>query len=176
MFASWWCNHLIINTHVKSFFKKNNFGSNDAGTTINIRTSERGRGSSGNTDALISTFAYFLPCHFSISGSSKVEEACDMYVRAANMFKMAKKWSQAGNAFCEAAQLHLKSGSRHDAATAYVDAGNCFKKVDPNGNKSLTCIENVCFKKVLVEIAKFIHSFQRRHLYCWKLWRSIRTW
>lgn len=65
-------------------------------------------------------------------GSSKVEEACDMYVRAANMFKMAKKWSQAGNAFCEAAQLHLKSGSRHDAATAYVDAGNCFKKVDPN--------------------------------------------
>uniref|UniRef100_A0A8C9VZG9 N-ethylmaleimide-sensitive factor attachment protein, alpha b n=1 Tax=Scleropages formosus TaxID=113540 RepID=A0A8C9VZG9_SCLFO len=26
-------------------------------------------------------------------GSSKVEEACDMYARAANMFKMAKNWS-----------------------------------------------------------------------------------
>lgn len=65
-------------------------------------------------------------------GSSKVEEACELYVRAANMFKMAKKWSQAANAFCEAAQLHLKSGSRHDAATAYVDAGNCYKKVDAN--------------------------------------------
>lgn len=25
-------------------------------------------------------------------GSSKMEEACDMYVRAANMFKMAKNW------------------------------------------------------------------------------------
>lgn len=25
--------------------------------------------------------------------SSKVEEACEMYTRAANMFKMAKKWS-----------------------------------------------------------------------------------
>lgn len=25
-------------------------------------------------------------------GSSKLEEACDMYVRAANMFKMAKNW------------------------------------------------------------------------------------
>lgn len=65
-------------------------------------------------------------------GSSKSEEACEMYVRAANMFKMAKKWTLAANAFCEAAQLHLKSGSRHDAATAYVDAGNCYKKVDAN--------------------------------------------
>ena len=25
-------------------------------------------------------------------GSSKLEEACDMYVRAANMYKMAKNW------------------------------------------------------------------------------------
>lgn len=63
-------------------------------------------------------------------GSSKVEEACEMYIRAANMFKMAKKWCEAGNAFCEAAQLHFKAGNRHDAATAYVDAGNCYKKID----------------------------------------------
>ncbi|MGH0161495.1 UNVERIFIED_CONTAM: hypothetical protein FKN15_040992 [Acipenser sinensis] len=26
-------------------------------------------------------------------GSSKLEEACEMYIRAANMFKMAKNWS-----------------------------------------------------------------------------------
>ncbi|ERE47665.1 beta-soluble NSF attachment protein, partial [Cricetulus griseus] len=26
-------------------------------------------------------------------GSSKIEEACEMYARAANMFKMAKNWS-----------------------------------------------------------------------------------
>jgi hypothetical protein len=45
------------------------------------------------------------------------------------MFKMAKKWQQAGSAFCEAANLHAKAGSRHDAATNYVDASNCFKKV-----------------------------------------------
>lgn len=45
------------------------------------------------------------------------------------MFKMAKKWSQAGSAFCEAANLHAKAGSRHDAATNYVDASNCYKKV-----------------------------------------------
>ena len=45
------------------------------------------------------------------------------------MFKMAKKWQQAGTAFCSAANLHAQGGSRHDAATNYVDASNCFKKV-----------------------------------------------
>ena len=46
---------------------------------------------------------------------------------------MAKKWSQAGQAFCEAAALHLKAAGRHDAATNYIDAGNCYKKSEPNG-------------------------------------------
>ena len=46
---------------------------------------------------------------------------------------MAKKWSQAGKAFCAVAELHLKNGSKHDAANNYNDAGNCYKKTDPNG-------------------------------------------
>lgn len=49
------------------------------------------------------------------------------------MFKMAKKWSAAGSAFYEAADLHAKAGSRHDAANCYVDASNCFKKSDVTG-------------------------------------------
>lgn len=72
------------------------------------------------------------------SGSSKVEEAVDCYLRAANLFKMAKKWAQAGNAFCSAANLHLKAGVRHDAATNFVDASNCYKKCDPNGKYKCT--------------------------------------
>ena len=28
-----------------------------------------------------------------LRNSSKAEEACDMYVRAGNMFKMAKNWN-----------------------------------------------------------------------------------
>jgi hypothetical protein len=32
---------------------------------------------------------------FSPRGSSKIEEACEIYARAANMFKMAKNWSGA---------------------------------------------------------------------------------
>lgn len=76
-------------------------------------------------------------------GSSKVEEAVECYQRAANLFKMAKKWGHAGNAFCDAANLHAKTGSRHDAATNYVDAANCFKKSDPEDavNSFLKAIE-----------------------------------
>lgn len=46
---------------------------------------------------------------------------------------MAKKWSQAGRAFGMSADLNSKSGRKHDAATNYVDASNCYKKTDPNG-------------------------------------------
>jgi len=49
------------------------------------------------------------------------------------MFKMAKKWGNAGEAFMKAAELHLKNGSRHDAGTNFVDASNCYKKSDPKG-------------------------------------------
>uniref|UniRef100_A0A3P8Z207 Uncharacterized protein n=1 Tax=Esox lucius TaxID=8010 RepID=A0A3P8Z207_ESOLU len=71
-------------------------------------------------------------------GSSKVEEACDMYARAANMYKMAKNWSAAGNAFCQAARLHLQVQSKHDAATNFIDAGNAFKKADPQ--EAINCL------------------------------------
>ncbi|EFN79607.1 Soluble NSF attachment protein [Harpegnathos saltator] len=70
--------------------------------------------------------------------SSKVEEAVECYHRAANMFKMAKKWSSAGKAFYDAADLHAKAGSRHDAANNYVDAANCFKKSDTN--EAISCL------------------------------------
>jgi len=66
------------------------------------------------------------------SGTSRSDEAIDLYVRAANMFKMAKKWSAAGNAFVQAAELHQKTANKHDAAANYVDAGTCYKKSDPN--------------------------------------------
>lgn len=62
-------------------------------------------------------------------GGNKIDDAIECYHRAANMFKMGKNWQRAGQAFCSAANLHAQAGSRHDAATNYVDASNCFKKV-----------------------------------------------
>ncbi len=57
----------------------------------------------------------------------------ELYGRAGNLFKMAKKWSSAGNTFVTVAQHQIKLGNKHDAATAYVDAANCYKKSDSNG-------------------------------------------
>ncbi|XP_043552500.1 beta-soluble NSF attachment protein isoform X2 [Chiloscyllium plagiosum] len=71
-------------------------------------------------------------------GNTRVEEACEMFARAANMFKMAKNWSAAGNAFCQAAKLHLQLQSKHDAATSFVDAGNAYKKADPQ--EAINCL------------------------------------
>uniref|UniRef100_A0A673L435 Alpha-soluble NSF attachment protein n=1 Tax=Sinocyclocheilus rhinocerous TaxID=307959 RepID=A0A673L435_9TELE len=102
-------------------------------------------------------------------GSSKMEDACDLYGRAANMFKMAKNWSveacrlcmsvahyifivifivifafccmcllASGNAFSQAALLYLQMQSKHDAATNFVDAGNAFKKSDPQ--EAINCL------------------------------------
>uniref|UniRef100_A0A3Q4GPS3 N-ethylmaleimide-sensitive factor attachment protein, alpha b n=1 Tax=Neolamprologus brichardi TaxID=32507 RepID=A0A3Q4GPS3_NEOBR len=75
---------------------------------------------------------------FGAFGSSKLEEACDMLVRAANMYKMAKNWCAAGNAFSQAAHLHLQMQSKHDAATNFIDAGNAFKKADPQ--EAINCL------------------------------------
>ncbi|MCJ8748727.1 hypothetical protein PDJAM_G00168210 [Pangasius djambal] len=70
--------------------------------------------------------------------SSKAEEACDMYTRAANMFKMAKNWRAAGDAFCKAAKVHLKTQSKHNAAVSFIDAGNAYKKADPQ--EAIKCL------------------------------------
>lgn len=77
------------------------------------------------------------------SGSNKIDDAIELYHRAANMFKMAKKWQQAGAAFCSAANLHSQAGSRHDAATNYVDASNCYKKVNNFLNIIITIITSL---------------------------------
>ncbi|KAM7171830.1 beta-soluble NSF attachment protein isoform 1-T1 [Macrochelys suwanniensis] len=71
-------------------------------------------------------------------GNSKVEEACEMYTRAANLFKIAKNWNAAGNAFCQAAKLHMQLQSKHDAAISFVDAGNAYKKADPQ--EAMNCL------------------------------------
>jgi len=64
-------------------------------------------------------------------GGSGVDEALELYAKAANLFKMAKQWGQAGDTFNTIAQHNVKAGSKHEAATAFVDAANCYRKTDP---------------------------------------------
>merc|ERR1711981_867934 len=71
-------------------------------------------------------------------GANKQDEALECYGRAANLYKMAKKWSLAGQTFVTIATHHSKVGGKHDAATNFVDAANCFKKSDPK--EAVNCL------------------------------------
>ena len=87
------------------------------------------------------------------SGATKLEDAADLYVRAANQFKVAKEFESkmtlkfavllvtclsiflgAGRAFMESARIHEeKLESRHEAANNYAEAAQVFKKISPQG-------------------------------------------
>ena len=68
---------------------------------------------------------------FSSGSQSHIEDAIELYVRAGNILKMEKEWSEAGKIFNKIADLHAEIGNRHDAATKYSDASGCFKKCNP---------------------------------------------
>ena len=63
------------------------------------------------------------------SAAGKIEEACNLYVKAGNAFKMAKEWHRAGQAFSEAASLQLGYGRKTDAGINYMESAKCYKKV-----------------------------------------------
>lgn len=76
------------------------------------------------------------------SGSSKLDDACELFQKAGNSFKMAKNWTQAGRAFCSAAEIQLKQNAKHEAANMYNEAANSFKKIDPQ--EALNCLQKSC--------------------------------
>ncbi|KAG8390153.1 hypothetical protein BUALT_Bualt01G0053900 [Buddleja alternifolia] len=75
---------------------------------------------------------------WSILGN-KHEDAADLFDKAANSFKLAKSWDQAGAVYVKLANCHLKLDSKHEAANAYADAAHCYKK--SNTKESISCLE-----------------------------------
>lgn len=71
------------------------------------------------------------------SGGAKWEEAADLYVKAANLFKMEKKFREAGDAFRSAAKCDLQNGSKADAASNLTNAANVLRKEFPQ--ESVEC-------------------------------------
>jgi len=64
-------------------------------------------------------------------GGSKNEEAADLYARAANSFKLAKLWKEAGDAFIKQAAMQNLQGERDEAANTFINASKCYKKSNP---------------------------------------------
>jgi alpha-soluble NSF attachment protein len=48
----------------------------------------------------------------------------------------------AGKAFCQAAEIHLKQNTKHEAANMFNEAANSYKKIDPQ--EALSCLLKSC--------------------------------
>lgn len=53
--------------------------------------------------------------------------------------------SEAGSAYSRSASLNMRLGNKLETASQYVDAANCFKKVDRNGELQITPLFKLAF-------------------------------
>ncbi|XP_030628792.1 N-ethylmaleimide-sensitive factor attachment protein, beta b isoform X3 [Chanos chanos] len=60
-------------------------------------------------------------------GNHKVEEACEMYARAANMFKMAKNWNEAINCLNAAIDIYTDMGRFTIAAKHHITIAEVYE-------------------------------------------------
>lgn len=68
--------------------------------------------------------------------------------------------SAAGNAFCQAAKLHMQLQSKHDSATSFVDAGNAYKKADPQGKAARwLCVTDLAAFPVVLRLGCHAESW-----------------
>ena len=71
---------------------------------------------------------------FLTGGSSmRVEEAAELFSKAANNFKLAKQYDASGDAYLRAADLYLRSNVKHEAASCFVNASGSYRKVNIEG-------------------------------------------
>ncbi|CAR23118.1 alpha-soluble NSF attachment protein SEC17 [Lachancea thermotolerans CBS 6340] len=64
---------------------------------------------------------------FGASDSYKFEEAADLFVEAANLYKLRRELEPAGELFLEAASCQIKAGNDDEAGNTYVEAFKAFK-------------------------------------------------
>mmetsp|Transcript_17026 Transcript_17026/g.33281 ORF Transcript_17026/g.33281 Transcript_17026/m.33281 type:complete len:294 (+) Transcript_17026:337-1218(+) len=64
------------------------------------------------------------------SSSAKYDDACDLYGKAANNYKMVKQWGDAATCFLKCAEIKNKQESQFEAASNYVLAAEMLSKVD----------------------------------------------
>jgi len=91
------------------------------------------------------------------SSTNGPEEAAEIFVKAANQFKLAKNWTLAGGAFTRSAEAYLKAGAdfSYDAASKYVDAGKMYKTGE-NIPKAIDSFEEAV--RVYTDAARFQQS------------------
>lgn len=66
------------------------------------------------------------------SASMRKEDATDLYIQAANLYRLLKDFNQAGIQFVKAAEIQESLGNHNDCANDLVEAYKCFKGVSPS--------------------------------------------
>ncbi|KAG0301990.1 hypothetical protein BGZ98_007888 [Dissophora globulifera] len=61
----------------------------------------------------------------------KNDEAAELYTQAGNIYKLAKRWKESGDAYCKAAEMQMKMGEKDEAAQTYINASKSYKKSKP---------------------------------------------
>lgn len=75
----------------------------------------------------------------SVFSSPRFDEAAELLTKAANAYKIAKKWDKAGETYSRAAQMHMQAKYAHEAATCYINASHVYKKC--NIEKAKECLQ-----------------------------------
>lgn len=84
-------------------------------------------------------------------GGNKLENAQESYGKAANSWKLAKKWKESGDAYIAQANILKKMKEVDEASTAYMNAAKAFKKTDPKD--SIHALQKAV--EILVERGRF---------------------
>jgi alpha-soluble NSF attachment protein len=97
---------------------------------------EEGRALMATAEKKAETKSSFFKSMLGMS-SSKDEDAAELFVKAANTFKLAKAWDLAGGAFERAAQtFEASSDLSYEAASKYSDAAKAYKNC--NADKAIS--------------------------------------
>ncbi|ODV79882.1 TPR-like protein [Suhomyces tanzawaensis NRRL Y-17324] len=65
------------------------------------------------------------------SHSSRLEDASDLYIQAANQYRLKKEFDSAGQQFVKAAEIQESLDSHNEAANHLIEAYKCYKGVSP---------------------------------------------
>lgn len=86
---------------------------------------------------------------FGGSDSYKYEEAADLCIQAANLYKLRKELKLAGDAFVKAAVYQIKAGNDDEASNIYTDAYKSYKSSGDatEAADSLVCAVDLFTKK-----------------------------
>lgn len=68
------------------------------------------------------------------SSGSSLDEAQELYQKAANQFKLAHEWNDAADCYVQYAFMSAKLGMTAEEAQGYVETANCLRKVSPESS------------------------------------------